>query len=108
MKRNENCFGCHEIPIKIVHKGTYKMTKICTTCNIARPFRSNHCTDCNNCTLRFDHHCPWIGGCVGKRNYIYFFIFLVLLNIKNIYLLIFCIIHISKTFINVSDEEKKK
>ena len=107
MKRNENCFGCHEIPIKIVHKGTYKMTKICTTCNIARPFRSNHCTDCNNCTLRFDHHCPWIGGCVGKRNYIYFFIFLVLLNIKNIYLLIFCIIHISKTFINVSDEEKK-
>ena len=107
MKRNENCFGCHELPIKIVHKGVYKSTKICLTCNIARPFRSNHCSDCDNCTLRFDHHCPWIGGCVGKRNYIYFFLFLVFLNIKNIYLLIFSIIHISKTYIDTSEEEKK-
>ena len=107
MKRNENCFGCHELPIKIVHKGVYTNTKICLTCNIARPFRSTHCSDCDNCTLRFDHHCPWIGGCVGKRNYIYFFIFLVLLNIKNIYLLIFSIIHIIKTYINTTKEEKK-
>ena len=107
MKRNENCFGCHELPIKIVHKGVFKTTKICLTCNIARPFRSTHCSDCDNCTLRFDHHCPWIGGCVGKRNYIYFFIFLILLNIKNVYLLIFSIIHISKTYINTTNEEKK-
>ena len=107
MKRNENCFGCHELPIKIVHKGVFKTTKICLTCNIARPFRSTHCSDCDNCTLRFDHHCPWIGGCVGKRNYIYFFIFLILLNIKNVYLLIFSIIHICKTYMNSTDEEKK-
>ena len=108
MKRNENCFGCHELPIKIVHKGVYKSTKLCLTCNIARPFRSNHCSDCDNCTLRFDHHCPWIGGCVGKRNYIYFFIFLVLLNLKNFYLLIFSIIHIFKVYLNVSEKEKEK
>ena len=107
MKRNENCFGCHELPIKIVHKGVFKTTKICLTCNIARPFRSTHCSDCDNCTLRFDHNCPWIGGCVGKRNYIYFFIFLILLNIKNVYLLIFSIIHICKTYMNSTDEEKK-
>ena len=107
MKRNENCFGCHELPVKIVHKGVYKSTKICLTCNIARPFRSNHCSDCDNCTLRFDHHCPWIGGCVGKRNYIYFFVFLILLNIKNFYLLIFSIIHIFKEVILNESKEKK-
>ena len=107
MKRNENCFGCHELPVKIVHKGVFKSTKICLTCNIARPFRSNHCSDCDNCTLRFDHHCPWIGGCVGKRNYIYFFVFLILLNIKNFYLLIFSIIHIFKEVILSESKDGK-
>ena len=106
MKRNENCFGCHETPIKVVHKGVYKITKLCLTCNIARPFRSSHCSDCDNCTLRFDHHCPWIGGCVGKRNYIYFFLFLIILNIKNIFLMVFAIIHICMTYVKTKDEEK--
>jgi hypothetical protein len=96
MKRNENCYGCHEIPIKVIHKGVYKVTKLCLTCNIARPFRSNHCSDCDNCTIRFDHHCPWIGGCVAKRNYIYFFSFLTVLNIRNIFLVTFSIICICK------------
>ena len=106
MKRNENCFGCHETPIKVVHKGVYKVTKLCLTCNIARPFRSSHCSDCDNCTLRFDHHCPWIGGCVGKRNYIYFFLFLVVLNIKNFFLMAFAITHICMTYVKTKDEEK--
>ena len=106
MKRNENCDGCHEKEIKIVHKGVYKETKVCLTCNIVKPFRSHHCSDCDNCVIRFDHHCPWIGSCVGKRNYIYFFIFLIILNIKNAFLAIFCIIHIIYAYKDVSKEEK--
>ena len=81
---------------KINHLGYLIQYKYCGTCSIMRPMRSSHCFDCNNCVEKCDHHCPWVGNCVGKRNYIYFYFFVVTFSLLLFYIVGFCIAHIWK------------
>jgi len=83
--------------------GVKLQRKYCETCNLFRPLRVSHCSVCDNCVEDFDHHCPWVGNCIGRRNYRFFlsFIYSLLFNIVLMYLA--CILHIITIWIASGD-----
>ncbi|KAM6923732.1 palmitoyltransferase ZDHHC15B [Xenentodon cancila] len=58
--------------------------RFCDRCQVLKPDRCHHCSICETCVLKMDHHCPWVNNCVGFSNYKFFLLFLA-------YSILYCI-----------------
>lgn len=77
-----------ELTIKEIRICQQRDEKICIKCCYYKPYRAHHCSTCNACVLKMDHHCPWVNTCVGINNQKYFIQFLVYVAIGEFFSLV--------------------
>lgn len=72
----------------VVGKDALENYTFCTFCAKPKPPRAHHCRSCRMCVLDMDHHCPFIGNCVGAANHRAFVAFLICIVVSCIYLIV--------------------
>lgn len=65
-----------------------KFLRVCNICDSVKPPRVHHCRQCERCVIRMDHHCPWVGTCVGLGNQKTFLLFCIYVLITSLYLFV--------------------
>lgn len=77
---------------------------LCDTCCVYQDPGVRHCWDCGVCIRDFDHHCAWMGQCVGKNNLRSFNVFLI--SIIPHFTLVFVAFRLAKDFAEVQERTR--
>jgi len=62
----------------------------CIKCECFKPERTHHCSRCEVCILGMDHHCRFLGNCIGfytRKSYILMLFYLMLSLVPSIIVL---------------------
>ena len=84
--------------LDIVEKGG-EVENFCPYCLVQKTYRSLHCLVCQRCIEEFDHHCFWVGNCIGKRNYTLFFAFLIYILLNTLFNVVLTIYYLGTEMI---------
>ena len=84
-QRKDYYYNTNRPALKYVINGHLYTINYCFSCSAYRPPRTSHCSLCDNCVERFDHHCLWLGTCIGKRNYRYFYFLTLCVNLSALF-----------------------
>lgn len=88
--------NCEDFGSKLVEENSVQ----CQWCHIILTnSQTKHCSLCNKCIERFDHHCKWLNQCIGKRNYIYFVLSITSACILCMAVCLLCAVEISMLYI---------
>ena len=79
--------------------------KYCLECNLFRINGMSHCRECNRCILDMDHHCIWLGNCIGRNNMKHFHVYLYTL-VAIIYTKLMLLYKIYKMYLQGDNESK--
>ena len=99
-------FSTNRPIIRYLINGHILTLNYCYSCCIYRPPRTSHCAICDNCVERFDHHCIWLGTCVGKRNYKFFYFLVLFLNLSALFEIIYGIYLITYSSTHSNSKDK--
>ncbi|KAL3764343.1 hypothetical protein ACHAW5_003479 [Stephanodiscus triporus] len=66
----------HSLSFREEQQRLVRGRRMCRRCQSFKPPRAHHCSICDRCIIKMDHHCPWINNCVGIGNHKYFLLFI--------------------------------
>lgn len=83
-----------EIERIILRKNPDLMKNKCQHCNVTRCMRSQHCSICNKCVIKYELHSHWFNLCIGSVNCLPYTIVLLWINLYFVVSLILMTIQI--------------
>ncbi|KAF9762876.1 Palmitoyltransferase akr1 [Nosema granulosis] len=77
-KSINNVYDIKDMVTDSILEDKFNPKNFCYTCLNIKEENVKHCSVCDRCILRHNHHCPFMNKCISKNNIPFFYIFVFL------------------------------